>query len=144
VQGCSRRADILVCQLRRLSSRPQAGLESPANRQAGKPAPRCEKSPLESFRKRGRAEVPQFMTEMWSQARQETCAGGSSRVLSLLKIPSLEGWRAAPGWGLFVTSKPRQWPDGFDSSSVAARSIFMFYGAPLEHGWLLCRLLTGD
>ena len=34
-----RGADILVCQSGRLSSRPEAGLESPANRQAGKPAP---------------------------------------------------------------------------------------------------------
>ena len=41
LQGFLRGADILVCQLGRLSSRPEAGLESPANRQAGKPAPRC-------------------------------------------------------------------------------------------------------
>ena len=34
-----RGADILVCQLGRLSGRPEAGLESPVNRQAGKPAP---------------------------------------------------------------------------------------------------------
>jgi len=37
--GCLRGADILVCQLGRLSSRPEAGLESPANRQAWKACP---------------------------------------------------------------------------------------------------------
>jgi hypothetical protein len=40
-KGWLRSADILVCELGRLSSRPDAGLESPANRQAGKPAPHC-------------------------------------------------------------------------------------------------------
>jgi hypothetical protein len=37
--GCLLGTDILVGQLGRVSSRPKAKLESPANRQAGKPAP---------------------------------------------------------------------------------------------------------
>jgi len=44
-QGCV--ADILVCQLGRLSSRP--GLESPANWQAGKPAQLWPKARVWSF-----------------------------------------------------------------------------------------------
>ena len=39
LRGCLRGADILVCPLGRLSSHPEVGLESPADRQAVKPAP---------------------------------------------------------------------------------------------------------
>jgi hypothetical protein len=50
VAGRARGADIVVCQLGRLSSRREAGLESPANRQAGKLCPTLFAAESQAFR----------------------------------------------------------------------------------------------